>query len=54
VAYSCSTLICFSWVCHSDWQEQIIANANDTVGPDVVEPDATELDTGELNVGPKV
>jgi hypothetical protein len=49
VAYSCSALICFSWLCHSDWQEQITVDAKerDTVGLDARELDAMEPDTGE-------
>jgi hypothetical protein len=58
-AYSCSSLICFSWVCHSNWQEQIAADVPhaeepDVVGLDAVEPDAMEPDTGEPNPGVEV
>jgi hypothetical protein len=28
-ASSCSALICSSWVCHSDWKEQIATVATD-------------------------
>jgi hypothetical protein len=45
-------LICWPWVCHSDWQEQIstkVADAGEhgAVGPDALELDAMELDIGE-------
>jgi hypothetical protein len=51
VAYSCNALICFSWVCHSDWQEQITANAADEEEPDVVGPNTGEPDAMESDVG---
>jgi hypothetical protein len=35
-AYSCIALICSSWVCHSDWQEQIVVVAADAVEPDAL------------------
>jgi hypothetical protein len=34
VASSCSALICLSWICHFDWQEQIAAVATIAVEPD--------------------
>jgi len=34
VASSCSALICLSWICHFDWQEQIAAVATNAVEPD--------------------
>jgi hypothetical protein len=34
VASSYSALICLTWICHSDWQEQITAVAADAVEPD--------------------
>jgi hypothetical protein len=43
VASSCSALICLSWVCHFDWQEQIADVAADAVEPDVMEPDALPM-----------
>jgi len=49
MAYSCSSLICFSWVCHSNWQEQIVVDAADAEEPNAMGPDAMELDTGEPN-----
>jgi len=39
VASSCSTLICLSWICHNDWQEQIAVVAVDAMEPDTMEPD---------------
>ncbi|XP_062167007.1 hydroxycinnamoyl-CoA:piscidic acid hydroxycinnamoyltransferase-like [Alnus glutinosa] len=45
VAYSCSALICLSWICHSDWQEQIA---------DAVESNTREPDGVEPDVGPEV
>jgi len=41
---SCSSLICFSWICHSDWQEQIVVDATDAEEPNVVGLDAIEPD----------
>jgi hypothetical protein len=35
-ASSCSVLICLSWVCHSDWQEQIAVVAADAMEPDAL------------------
>jgi hypothetical protein len=54
VAYSCSALICFSCVCHFDWQEQIFANAADAEEPDVMEPDTREPDAVQPNARPEV
>jgi hypothetical protein len=54
VAYSCSSLICFSWVCHSDWQEQIAIDTTDAEESDAMRLDAVEPDTGEPDVGPEV
>jgi hypothetical protein len=54
-------LIFFSWVCHSDWQKQIVADAeepdaNEPVakGPYAGEPDIGELNAMEPDVVPKV
>jgi hypothetical protein len=42
MAFTYSALICLSWVCHSDWQEQITDVAIDAGEPDVVEPNTVE------------
>lgn len=52
-------MICFSWVCHSDWQEQIVvdaadANELDAMGLDAGEPDAMRPDAVEPDAGPEV
>jgi hypothetical protein len=39
MASSYSALNCSSWVCNSDWEEQIAA-----IAADVEEPDAVDLD----------
>jgi len=44
-------LICYSWVCHSDWQEQISAEAADAEEPTAVGLGALELDAMELDTG---
>jgi hypothetical protein len=54
VASSCSALICLSWICHSDWQEQIATVSADVVEPDAMELDAVEPDALEPDVGPEV
>jgi hypothetical protein len=41
-------LICWSWVCHSDWQVQIVVHAADAEELDAMGPDAGELDIEEL------
>jgi hypothetical protein len=46
VAFSCCALICLSWICHSNWQEQIAHFATDVVEPDGMKPDAVEPDAG--------
>jgi hypothetical protein len=52
-------LICFSWVCYSDWQEQITVNVVDDEEPDAMGLDVGELDVMEPNIeeldaGPEV
>jgi len=42
-AYSCSSLICFSWVCHSNWQEQIVVDATDAKEPNAMGLDVVAL-----------
>jgi hypothetical protein len=42
VFFSCSVLICLSWLYHSDWQEQIVVVAADVVEPDAMEPNIVE------------
>jgi hypothetical protein len=54
VAFSCSVLICLSWVCYFDWQEQIVAMAADDEEPDAVEHDAMHLDAMDPDAGPEV
>jgi hypothetical protein len=52
-------LIYFSWVCHSDWQEQIAIDATDAkeldaMGPDVVGLDSLNPDFVEIDTRPGV
>jgi hypothetical protein len=53
-ASSCSALTCLSWVCHSNWQEQIADVVVDAEKPDVVEPDAMDPDAVGPNTRPEV
>jgi hypothetical protein len=46
---SWSALICYPWVCHSDWQEQIFAEAVDAGEPGAVRPNALEFDAMKLD-----
>jgi hypothetical protein len=54
VASSCTALICFSWICHSNCHEQIVVVVTDAVEPDIMEPDTVEPDAMDPDAGPEV
>jgi len=43
-----------SWVCHSDWKEQIVVVAADAEEPDDMELDTVELDAMDPDAGLKI